>query len=96
MGWRPLSRRYEVGSDCDALHEGVRPWLKGTLLEWLSSEYTYVQGGRRIIRVALLRETERCVRRLVLGVGPDTTLLRTAWSRSRPMTTYSSTFSISS
>ncbi len=60
--WRPLSRRDD--ESYDALHEGVPPWLVGSLLDFVETELTYQPANTvgRLPDSEKLKEVERKLR----------------------------------
>jgi hypothetical protein len=70
MAWRPLSKRGTADDEYDALHEGVPPWLKTTLLDWLRPFFaqTNVHGNVQT-DFSRIRELERRLRVDLTGVS---------------------------
>ena len=70
MGWQPLSRRETGDSDYGALHEGVPPWLRTTLLDWLAPFFKFANySGEVVANRNRIREIERKLRFDLTGVS---------------------------
>jgi hypothetical protein len=69
MGWRPLSKRGVADDEYDALHDGVPPWLKTTLLDWLAPFFEQTDVHRNVqTDFSRIRELERLLRVDLTGV----------------------------
>lgn len=82
MGWRPLSKRGRPDPEYDALHEGVPPWLTRTVLDWMRPVFRRTNDyGHFIPNMDRVREAERRLRDVQLGIGSDEGLLGSFYSQ---------------